>query len=126
MHSHVRAAAGRALPRLLAAILCLGALRAQEQKPDMQGVDDWDQRKRPAPWGKEAPGDEVVDVRLMPLERVPYSVPSRLHNPVGDDELVIGCVVDGKAVAFPVKMLGGPHREIVNAKAGASLFAASW
>ncbi len=126
MHSHVRAAARWVFLQGLVLILSLGALHAQQEKPDMQGVDDWDQRKRPAPWGKEAPGDEVVAVRLMPLERVPYSPASRLRNPVGDDELVIGCVVDGKAVAFPVKMLGGPQREIVNARAGASLFAASW
>ncbi len=126
MHFHGPTVARRVFLGPLALILFLGALHAQQEKPDIQGVDDWDTRKRPAPWGKEAPGEEVVEVRLMPLERVPYAAPSKLHNPVGDDELVIGCVVDGKAVAFPVKMLGGPHREIVNAKLGASLFAASW
>jgi len=41
-------------------------------------------------------------------------------------ELVIGVVVDGKARAYPINMLTGPSREIINDVLGSRSIAATW
>ena len=38
----------------------------------------------------------------------------KVKDRVKDTDLIIGLVVGGKAVAYPINMLGGPQREIIN------------
>ncbi len=45
---------------------------------------------------------------------------------VTDDELVLGVVVDGRARAYPINMLTGPRREIINDTLGNRAIAATW
>ena len=42
------------------------------------------------------------------------------------NELVLGVVVDGKARAYPINMLTGPSREIINDTLGGRAIAATW
>ena len=43
-----------------------------------------------------------------------------------DDELVLGVEVNGYARAYPINMLKGPYREIINDKLGGKAIAATW
>ena len=45
---------------------------------------------------------------------------------VRDSELVLGVVVNGQARAYPINMLTGPSREIINDQLGGSAIAATW
>ena len=45
---------------------------------------------------------------------------------VRPNELVLGVVVDGKARAYPINMLTGPRREIINDELGGKAIAATW
>ncbi len=43
-----------------------------------------------------------------------------------DKELVLGVVVNGEARAYPINMLTGPSREIINDSLGGRDIAATW
>lgn len=45
---------------------------------------------------------------------------------LGDDELVIGVEIDGQARAYPINMLTGPAREIINDELAGSAIATTW
>jgi hypothetical protein len=45
---------------------------------------------------------------------------------VRPNELVLGVVVEGKARAYPINMLTGPRREIINDELGGKAIAATW
>ena len=45
---------------------------------------------------------------------------------VHPEELVLGIELDGVARAYPINMLNGPRREIINDKLGDRLIAATW
>ena len=45
---------------------------------------------------------------------------------VQDEELVLGVVIEGAARAYPINMLTGPHREIINDSLGEKSIAATW
>ena len=45
---------------------------------------------------------------------------------VRDEELVLGVEINGEARAYPINMLKGPSREIINDKLGGQHIAATW
>ncbi len=45
---------------------------------------------------------------------------------VNGNELVLGVVVEGEARAYPINMLTGPRREIINDTLGGAAIAATW
>ena len=45
---------------------------------------------------------------------------------LGDGELVLGVSIDGESRAYPITMLCGPTREIINDVLGDTKFAATW
>ncbi len=45
---------------------------------------------------------------------------------VAANELILGVVVDGDARAYPINMLTGPSREIINDTLGGKAIAATW
>jgi len=45
---------------------------------------------------------------------------------VNDNELVLGVMVGGQARAYPINMLTGPRREIINDTLGGRRIAATW
>lgn len=56
----------------------------------------------------------------------PTVKPDEIGDGVTAKELVIGAVVEGKAKAYPINMLTGPSREIINDKLGGRAIAATW
>ncbi len=80
-------------------------------------------------------GQEVVRPafnprRLMPAMRPIVDPPmldaDRVTDQVDDNELVLGVVVGGQARAYPINMLTGPSREIINDTLGGRAIAATW
>lgn len=45
---------------------------------------------------------------------------------VEDDELVIGIEINGHSRAYPINMLNGPYREIINDSLGDVAIATTW
>jgi len=67
---------------------------------------------------------------LMSPRRAIVSAPvlpaADVKQQVLDNELVLGVVVNGKPRAYPINMLTGPSREIINDQLGGSAIAATW
>ena len=61
-----------------------------------------------------SPRRAIVDAKFLKSDEV-----------VGN-ELVLGVVVNGKARAYPINMLTGPAREIINDQLGGAAIAATW
>jgi hypothetical protein len=49
-----------------------------------------------------------------------------LEGRINNSELVLGVTVNGSARAYPINMLTGPRREIINDKLGGKAIAATW
>ncbi len=68
--------------------------------------------------------------RVIPPQRAIKTAPvvkaDRVHGQVTDAELVLGVVVKGEARAYPINMLTGPSREIINDTLGGQAIAATW
>lgn len=60
----------------------------------------------------------ITDPPVIPAERV--------RGQVAGNELVLGVEVDGQVRAYPINMLVGPQREIVNDTLGEVPIAATW
>ncbi len=56
----------------------------------------------------------------------PFLAASQVTDEVNDNELVMGVVVNGQARAYPVNMLTGPSREIINDTVASAPIAATW
>jgi hypothetical protein len=92
---------------LIAAIVGAGSVHAQEKtKRDFR------------PKKLMSPRKAIVDAKFLSANAV--------TDQVSDAELVIGVVVNGKARAYPINMLTGPAREIINDKLGGKFIAATW
>ena len=68
--------------------------------------------------------------KLIPPMRAitdaPFISADKVADQVNDNELVIGVVIDGHARAYPINMLTGPRREIINDQLGGEAIAATW
>lgn len=81
------------------------------------------------------PAIEGID-GFRPTQALSGAMPSIIAPPlltedqasetIRDDELVLGVVVNGQARAYPINMLTGPDREIVNDVLGERAIAATW
>ena len=69
-------------------------------------------------------------VRLMdPLEPIvdrPVIAGREVTDQVFPEEIVLGVVIEGEARAYPLNMLTGPDREIINDHLGGRAIAATW
>lgn len=63
---------------------------------------------------------------LRAIVNAPFIAATDVKNEVNDNELVIGLVVGKQARAYPVNMLTGPSREIINDTVGGQHIAATW
>ncbi len=61
----------------------------------------------------------------FPLNVEPEIVPAD-QAPIGDDDIVMGIVVNGEARAYPVNYMNGPYNEVVNDELGGEAIAPSW
>lgn len=67
----------------------------------------------------------VREGRVPPMNVNPEHVPAR-DAPVEDWEIVLGTVINGEAVAYPVNYMAGAENEIVNDTVAGRPIAASW
>ena len=78
-------------------------------------------------FGQEPPFDPVRVVKAFPpIEKAEFIPASRVEGQVIPEELVLGVVVGGKARAYPIDMITGPQREIINDFLGGKAIAATW
>jgi hypothetical protein len=61
-----------------------------------------------------------------PIVIVPIIRGADVVDQVVDKELVLGVVINGEARAYPINMLTGPSREIINDTLGNRSIAATW
>jgi hypothetical protein len=61
-----------------------------------------------------------------PVTNPPLVPASEVGRRLGDAELVLGFRIDGKARAYPMNMLTGPRREIINDSIAGRPIAATW
>lgn len=68
----------------------------------------------------------VLAKPLPAIVDAPVVAASKAANVVNDSELALGVVVNGQARAYPLNMLTGPKREIINDTLGGVRIAATW
>jgi len=68
----------------------------------------------------------VLMKHFRPIVDAPNIPASKVEDQVADNELVLGVVVEGEARAYPINMLTGPRREIINDQLGGHAIAATW
>ena len=83
----------------------------------------------PAPWSV-AQDREFQPRVVLPADRFPpitdFPVLAAKDAKLADNELILGVVVAGEARAYPINMLTGPEREIINDELGGRSIAATW
>ncbi len=94
------------MTRFLSTVLALHACVAFAQERDFR------------PRKLMSPFRPIVDAPILSAEKI--------TNQVRDNELVLGLVVNGEARAYPINMLTGPRREIINDTLGKRMIAATW
>ena len=96
------------------ALLVNGGCNVVEAQPNNQsGID-----RKFQPKTLMTPRKAIVDAPFISADEV--------KNQVSDSELVLGVVVEGQPRAYPINMLTGPAREIINDRIGQTDFAATW
>jgi hypothetical protein len=85
-----------------------------------------EERFKSSDWGPDAPGDMVVPGKYLAIRGGNYGTADDVGDRVRDEDLVIGLVVSGQAFAYPINMLGGPQREIINEDFGGVAFCVNW
>ena len=69
-------------------------------------------------------------VQMVPAQPAIKDAPvidtDQVREQVTDTELVLGVVIHGAARAYPINMLTGPSREIINDSLGGQAIAATW
>jgi len=70
--------------------------------------------------------DTAIDKQFAPIQHVPFEDAEKGSETVDDSMLVLGVEHGGIAKAYPIGMLCGPEREIVNDTFGEHSLAATW
>lgn len=68
----------------------------------------------------------VIPRHIRPIVDAPVVAADKAGELVRDHDLVLGVAVNGEARAYPINLLCGPSREIVNDKLGGQAIAATW
>ena len=84
------------------------------------------QGRRPADFANGAPGRAVMREKFLPILHAPYCDAEKATRRVRDKDIVIGIKKGDKAFCYPINMLGGPQREIINEEIGGQPFAVNW
>ncbi len=63
---------------------------------------------------------------FKPIKDAPFIKVSDVKGQVSDNELVLGIEINGQSRAYPINMLCGPQREIINDTVGNRAIAATW
>lgn len=91
-------------------------------------------RRSPGPRGQAELPEPIAEGftprRLMvpqkPITDAEFLRPEEVGDQVLGGELVLGVVVNGEARAYPINMLSGARREIINDRLGGAPIAATW
>jgi hypothetical protein len=67
-----------------------------------------------------------VGLTWKPIVDAPFVAAKDVTDQVFPEELVVGVVFGGQARAYPLNMLSGPSREIINDTVGGRTIAATW
>ena len=67
----------------------------------------------------------VIAKSFLPIENAKF-VDAGEPNHINEQELVLGIEINGQARAYPINMLNGPSREIINDELGGVPIAATW
>ncbi len=60
------------------------------------------------------------------ITNAPFVAGTQVSGEVTENELVLGVEINGEARAYPINMLTGPDREIINDHLGGVAIAATW
>ena len=102
------------LTTVFAALLLNGDCSVVSAQPDDEsGID-----RKFQPKTLMSPRKAIVDASFIAADKV--------KDEVSNSELVLGVVVEGQPRAYPINMLTGPSREIINDRIGQTDFAATW
>ena len=82
-------------------------------EPPQQGIDEF----RP---------QVVIKQSFPPITKFPIATARRARGKIKNSELVLGVTIEGEARAYPINMLTGPSREILNDSLGGRAIAATW
>lgn len=69
---------------------------------------------------------ERLSPPFEPIVNAPFITAARVTNQIAADELVIGVEAGGQARAYPLNVLTGPTREVINDSLGGAPIAAVW
>ncbi|MBW3597883.1 MAG: DUF3179 domain-containing protein [Planctomycetes bacterium] len=70
---------------------------------------------------------QVVIPRAMPaIIKAPTDSAEEANQWLNEAELVLGATVNGQSRAYPINMLTGAQREIINDQLGGRAIAATW
>ena len=86
-------------------------------------------KSRSAKGKARGPGEFKPRVLMKPRRAIVdanYLKASEVTDQVTDNELVLGMEMNGKARAYPINMLTGPSREIINEVMDGTPYAATW
>ena len=106
------------LQSLLAIVLVALCFQSNCRVADAQPADQADDVQAFKPKKLMSPRKAIVDS--------PFIVADEVKDQVSDSELVLGVIVEGQPRAYPINMLTGPAREIINDRIGKTDFAATW
>ncbi len=121
----------RTITAILLVLLVWQPAWSQDSRPGHRGAasrgeEEWRARTRKADWPEDAPGRSVMPMKLLPITDAPYSRPRDMKNRIRGKDLVIGLELGGKARAYPILMLGGPTREIINDRFKNEPYVVNW
>ena len=68
----------------------------------------------------------VIPTPFQAIVEPEFSTVEKLAGSVKLDDLVLGVTVNGESRAYPINMLTGPQREIINDSVGGQAIAATW
>lgn len=68
----------------------------------------------------------VIPRHIRPIVNAPSIPADKVTDQVGDNDLVLGVLVGKQSRAYPINMLSGPSREIINDDLGNRSIAATW
>ena len=94
------------------------SLRAQSDRDETQASDNGGSSGDFKPRRVLKAQPAITSPKTLAVEQV--------KDQVTDEELVIGLELNGQARAYPINMLTGPRREIINDTIGGTPIAATW
>ena len=105
---------------LLALLVLMGTCLAADGPKTADPPKEGKTKSRPefAPRKLAKPFPPIVNAPTLPADKA--------GDRVSNNELVVGVVVGGEARAYPINMLTGPSREIINDTLGKHAIAATW